>query len=365
MFQHQMVITEQCNLRCEYCYMERKNTFMTEDTFQKGMAFLNNEIIPRLNLGTDPGRHTICYFGGEPLLNLDLVRAVAPGYAPRYNQYMPTNGVLLTQDILDELQAIGVSVSLSYDGLGNDVDRLKPGGESSVSDYHKFHLDYMRERGGTKVMISPSTAGLMLDNLKYFVSQGIRFPDYTLVRDDVWDKNSVNTYRKELVRVTDFLIECANADILVIPGLYWLYIMDTITGSKIGKRPFGCFAGVQGAAVMPDGTVWPCARFGSHKVLPYGNCLTGEVNEANLRHMLKVHPPYKYDECQGCPIFQVCNVGCYFEQYRLGGGVRMKPVPQVCDLLKFSYLEAYRFLDVVKDKPQFKEYLKRRSAHSG
>ena len=101
-------LTERCNLNCAYCYAARDVSFdMDEDTALRAVA-----------LCCPPGGSLrIQFTGGEPLLKLELMEAVAAfGKATgrRLTLSVQTNGTLLTPDTCRRLKAIrcGVGVSL-------------------------------------------------------------------------------------------------------------------------------------------------------------------------------------------------------------------------------------------------------------
>lgn len=114
-------LTQQCNLRCEYCtfsgkYLNRghANKRMDFDTAKKGIDFLidNSRDVDSVNIG---------FYGGEPLLEFDLMKkcieyatTVAEGKNIRFN--FTTNGTLLTKEIIEFLCTYDVNITISLDG---------------------------------------------------------------------------------------------------------------------------------------------------------------------------------------------------------------------------------------------------------
>jgi len=97
-----------------------------------------------------------------------------------------------------------------------------------------------------------------------------------------------------------------------------------------------------------DGTFYPCARFGSKKLLP----MKGE--EYNFDYFQSVFNPLAFDKCKGCRLYKVCNAGCTFSQLRNGN----QPIDSVCELFHIYYDEAIRMVEVAKDIPTFQTYIK-------
>lgn len=65
-----LMITQDCNLRCTYCYgvngMYNHKGFMTQETAETAIDyFVKYAVSDELS---------ICFFGGEPLLNFSLIK---------------------------------------------------------------------------------------------------------------------------------------------------------------------------------------------------------------------------------------------------------------------------------------------------
>lgn len=107
-----LMTTYECQLRCAYCRVRRGPRRMDRATAFRGVDLLLSSRAERLLLN---------FFGGEPLLAWDLVRAAAEraaagrgGRALTVN--LTTNGLLLDADKLAFLRGVGGRVHLSLDG---------------------------------------------------------------------------------------------------------------------------------------------------------------------------------------------------------------------------------------------------------
>ena len=90
-------LTDHCNMDCAYCTREKKHVRMSEEVLHAAcrLAF---------SAGTHGG---LCFFGGEPLLEQDLIYealdtcAALSAETGKPTQYrMTTNGTLLTESFL-------------------------------------------------------------------------------------------------------------------------------------------------------------------------------------------------------------------------------------------------------------------------
>ena len=65
-------VTEKCNLGCPYCYVANQDKFMTPEVFDKAWPeFI--QLVDRSRSHSE-GKFHITFFGGEPLLNMELIK---------------------------------------------------------------------------------------------------------------------------------------------------------------------------------------------------------------------------------------------------------------------------------------------------
>ena len=356
-FQFQIVITEDCNLDCNYCYMNKNKNVMTKEVFEK-----HYQMLPKLmeNYGAD--NYVAGYFGGEPLMNWNLIELTAPLFLydkKCSSSFLATNGLALSPDRQRYLEKNKVGISISFDGLWNKYNRPLKSGISSFEKY--MELRNILRIHSCKVMVSPNRSATMAENYKWFVEEfDVPSPDFTLVRDDIWTNEDVERFGEELTELTDLNIKYIKAGKESLVGFYGLYFMDTWFGKRYGKRQHGCFAGRFGAGFMPDGKVYPCARFGSSCEYPIWDSLTGRKIEHNHNMFINpyIYDPHTYLECNECSLFNYCNAGCTYSQlhYNTDKGREeiCTPIPNVCKLFKMVYSEMSRIVDEVGETQTFK-----------
>ncbi len=98
---------EKCNLNCHYCWAHRNRVpGITEEVARRAIDWLE-----------ETGCRALALMGGEPLLRPALVcRIVADAAARGFFVYLPTNGRLMTPNVIDRLGAAGVAtVNLAVD----------------------------------------------------------------------------------------------------------------------------------------------------------------------------------------------------------------------------------------------------------
>jgi uncharacterized protein len=356
-FEFQLVLTENCNLACTYCYIDQKHNHMSKETFDA-----HYKMLPKIMEFYGQHTYNAALFGGEPFLNWELIEYITPILKndPKCQFIIAmTNGLVLKDDYKrDYVQKNGIALSLSFDGLWNKQNRpLKTGG-SSLDEYLKEPLKSLFSgKGGCKVMIAPESVPTMVENFKWFVEEyNMNSPDFSLVRDDIWSDSDIDLFETELYKLTDVVIEYFRAGKPVMVGLLQLYILDLLFGESYGKRPFGCFAGCNGAGFMPSGMVYPCARFGSNDKYPIANSLDGDFlpHSKILRNPLITNPT-TYSECKECSIYKYCNAGCTYQQLQEVDGnlTHSKPIDSICRLLHICYKQSIRIVNELKDNDLF------------
>lgn len=360
-FQFQIIATERCNLRCSYCYMDDRKKSMSKETFDAHYKFL-----PEIMESYGSKKYSAVFFGGEPLMNWELIEYAVPKLLFDRNCnsiVLVTNGLKLTKEKREFLYQYNVRISISFDGLWNKEQRKLSSGESSFDKYMdlKDELDIK----GCKVMVSPSRNTTMVENYEWFVEDfGVPSPDFTIVRDDIWSDEDVEKFKTELVDLTDRNIKYIKDGVHSLVGFYNLYFLDTYLATKYGKRKFGCFSGHRGLGFMPDGKVYPCARFGNNKEYEIWDSMKRSRNDYNYRTFLNSYiiDPSWMIECDKCRIKKFCNAGCTYSQLEMGKKIHKEelcsPVPNVCKLLLSLYDETGRLVKEVGESDLFKKIIK-------
>ncbi len=352
--------TENCNLACKYCYVNRTTSKMTIETAD---SFFNH-IDGFLKL-YNCDSYNISYFGGEPTLNWPIIKHTIGKFkkdARCGHTVLISNLLNVTEDDHDFMQSNNLDVSWSFDGLWNDGDnRPLVSGKSSLPIYLK-KIDLLKKisRNNVKVMVGPQNVSSLCDNLKFFVEKlEISNPDFSLIRDDIWDQGSIDEFKIEIVKLADLQMEYLKQGLFSF-GFFSLPILDMFAGANFGKRGFSCFAGCNGGAYLPDGIFYPCMRFGSAREFPLLNANTGEVYRNNVNTLLNplFHNPQTFNKCKYCSLYHYCNSGCHYSQINKDNGtITGVPLDSLCQLFKLIYRQTFRIVDTLKTNKNFQKTL--------
>ncbi|MBE6187924.1 MAG: radical SAM protein [Rikenellaceae bacterium] len=142
-------LTEQCNLRCTYCCYSgkyaNKRVHSTASMDYNGI----DKIFAYINSFTSKRPIKIFIYGGEPLLNYDLVQyAIVEArklWKNDVNFTVSTNGTTLTRERIDWLVANNVILAVSIDGTKpfHDRHRVDALGNGSYSKLYES-LSYIK-----------------------------------------------------------------------------------------------------------------------------------------------------------------------------------------------------------------------------
>lgn len=347
-----------CNLGCQYCYSKHINKKLTPYVVDK---FLDKSggIYKMLEI-YDKDTYHISFFGGEPLLNWDIIKYSIPKFYddPKCSSMVViTNGLLLDKDKLEFLKKYNCGISLSFDGIWQDSTRPLANGKGNFHKYIENKELFTSLLSGCKVMLDPRFFHKLTENYQFFVDEyGFMFPDFSLIRDDIYTTQDLIVFDKEVTRLADKVIEYNKQGKISNVGIFTLYLADTLAGSMFGKREHGCFAGVGGALYATDGKFYPCERYSSddnNKFELYDACLN-KLNLENINYLKqpKITNPRYFPKCKKCELYNVCNSGCTHSQMQNSlklGLDYSEPIDSVCKLLKMCYREAFRVYRELKN----------------
>lgn len=359
MFEFNIITTRECNLACKYCYMSNIKEYMSIEMFKQhlnALPFILNDF--------NQSTYNAVFFGGEPLLNWHLIKEALPILRNDNrcnNIIIITNGTLLTKEKIEYLNKYNAYYSLSFDGLWNENNRPFKNNKSSL-DFYIQNRELFGQGNSSKVMVSPSSISTLVQNYQFFVEKyNFPFPDFSLVRDDIWTEDDINLFEIECKKLVEKNIEYIKNGILTFCGFFKLAFLDIVFNREFGKRKFGCFAGVNGAAFFPNGDVYPCARFGNNnkfklysisnnKIEKFNNPIIKNENLFNLE---------KFEKCQNCQLFEFCNSGCSYEQIKeKNNNLIAEPVDSICKLYHIIYNNFLYMWQELKDNKIFLDLLK-------
>ena len=130
-----VLTTLQCNFACDYCFQGDHDDYnQRADRMSLETASRVGDWIERELDRVHPERLVVTFFGGEPLLNLPVMYALAERLwnatqerGVKHYVNIITNGLLLTPDVVDRMAPLGLNgVKITLDGDRATHDRMRP-----------------------------------------------------------------------------------------------------------------------------------------------------------------------------------------------------------------------------------------------
>lgn len=167
-----IVPTEDCNMRCAYCYEEHRQRYMSDTNVDLLIKFLKKRMRTASAL-------LIRWFGGEPLLCLDMIVKVmtkAQEFGMLYKipveGQMTTNGVLLNGIAFEKLYSCGVrAFQITLNGFKKDHNKYRPMADGSDSfTIITENLTYiLKQRKRVSLTVRVNILGNLMDDIYGFI----------------------------------------------------------------------------------------------------------------------------------------------------------------------------------------------------
>lgn len=312
MFKACFVITEDCNLSCDYCYMKNRHVYMDRETFD----YHYKTTLPYFMNHYKQDEYEIDIFGGEPLKNWFMVTHIIHHTKndPKLKRLnLITNGLLLSDQRVEILKNNNVNCSLSFDGLW--AQHLKM--------YVSLKPRLQKLFNKCSVCVTPRHMN-MAENFRFIRNEFQLIPHFKIVRDEIWSKDDVEKFKFELDKLEEIYNEYD-----ILPNLFKHRLDMLVESTKHEIKKSRCFVGNSGCAFSASAKVYPCARF-----LTNDEFVLYE-NEPNIEKIDKIDVlSNRFNNCSGCELEDHCDFLCLHEEIEKG------IYSNVCDIYKLIELKA-------------------------
>lgn len=331
-------VTQQCNLRCEYCvysgnYTNRSHTNarMSFETARKAIDFLIEH-----SRGIEDTN--ISFYGGEPILEFELMKKcilyalqASEGKTVTFN--LTTNGTLFTKDIIEFFRQYNVHITISLDGpreVHNKNRRFAAGGGGTFDKIMQnlmYISDNYEEYFKEKVAFN-----LVLDGDSDFTCVNSFFTSYEVIKDSMVrasyisenyakfqiDKNEENDIQTDYELFKLYLSKLDRLDNCYVSKLVeqkYNYIKDyladaryrTVSLSETAHPGGPCIPGVLRLFVDVNGSLYPCERVDENSdLMKIGNLEEGFYKE-KIERILNIGKLTE-GSCRNCWAFHYCSV---------------------------------------------------------
>ena len=284
----------------------------------------------------------ILFFGGEPLLEVDLLDQIADHVHliakktyknKKYRFGLTTNGTAFTDNCLKILKKHKVNVTVSLDGdrQAHNAERIYANGKGTFDDVVQGLKKAQKALGSLRTLsvVHPQNVTRLGSSFDFIVSLGIRRMAFNLNYDACWDKPALDNLCKGYEVLANRVIEYYRAgnDFTLQP-----FSSKIISRLKDGFSPSDkCDFGCAEIAVAPSGRLYPCDRLIGEDGPNQDDIVIGHVDTGlDLKKITAMKKPKDTpkEDCHGCAIIDRCMWWCGCVNRALTG-----QVDQVSDLL--------------------------------
>lgn len=240
---------------------------------------------------------TITFFGGEPLLQFDLINQIIKYNEKNnyiYNYIINTNGININDNIIDLCKKKNILLNISLDGnlksnsknrFGEKIFKLVEKNIKEVKDKKiEFIINYV---------ITPNNIKYINQSLKYFVKNG--FADICLMinYDALWTKKDIKLMKEQLEKSIPDMFKVIDGDFIRIYPIYNKinYIIEERSETK-------CNFGKDNIVISCNGKKYPCISFiydSNYEIVEENKIFTNICN---------------IEKCKDCEYKTICNNNC-------------------------------------------------------
>lgn len=339
-----MHMAHDCNLRCAYCFAHTgdygtSRGLMPLETAKAAIDFILTKSKDRKNIEID-------FFGGEPLLNFDVLKETVR-YAneeglkkgKNFRFTVTTNGLLLDDKKIDFINSKLSNVVLSIDGRKeiNDRIRTRIDGSGTYDNIIPKFKKLIDKRGDQDYYVRATFTKFNLDfskDVMHLYEQGFEqlsaepvvseptLP-YALTEEDL------QAIFEEYDRLSLEILEHKKKGEFIN---FFHFNVDLNQGPCVIKRLKGCGSGNEYIAVTPEGDIYPCHQFVGIADYKMGNVFDGKLNR-KIKSKFADSNIYTKIECRKCWAKFYCSGGCNANNFIYNGDI-LKPHKLSCEMEK-------------------------------
>jgi len=325
-----LCLTHNCNLRCAYCYAGAKSARrMTWEVARQAIDFGFQQTLQSAAQLGGPPRAQLGFFGGEPLLEWDLLQRSTDYALARAShdgivlkRTVTTNMTLLDAAKAAWLRESGFHVGLSLDGNAAMHDALRrcPDGRGS-HEAAAAALVFFRgtnPNGEVIIVVDPRNVQHLADSVEWLLEQDIRSislnPNFYIP----WPAAALAVWRDACDRIGDLYLaryrRGVPVRVNVIDGKIRTHLKEGYDACD------QCGFGEREVAVAPSGNLYPCERIvgdDTNEALRIGNVFDGF--DAAQRARVMAGRGNAVEACNDCELRSRCMNWCSCINYATTG----------------------------------------------
>ena len=309
-------LTENCNLNCAYCYEKKKDK-------TKDISFENIKKIIDYEANQKHKKTRIIFYGGEPLLKKDLIKATieyinSKKCKTKFSYGITTNGTLLDDEFLEYMKRSNFdSIGYSIDGdmASHDLNRCTIDGKGTyniVKENAKKVLNYF-DQATAMMVVTKNNLSMLSASVRNIIDIGFKVINIAFDYTYDWQDEDLEVLKKQLYDVADIYKKMIMAE----EDIY-IPMIDEKIKSHIDKSydcNKDCKFATENINIGTDGKLYPCTQFVKNKDFVIGDCDSGIDVQARKR--LLTRNINENINCVECTVKSRCKHLCACKNYIL------------------------------------------------
>ena len=298
-----VMLTEKCPLRCKYCYISHYDN----------SEICKMEYIDKL-IDRFTEKPTIVFFGGEPLLQLDLIKEIVKKYKGKCFFQLVTSGSINFIKFLKEVYIPNREdflIQLSYDGTDSN-SRIFVNSKPSEINIKEVLLEALKLNCSfeTRTVISDSNIDTLYstyNELKDIRSKFNKFYfDFNLAHQKQFSKDFYSKLYSQLNKIFYDIAAQLNTKVEVFVPNYFLQLFSKYMSKTFTKS---CDIGNY-VCMRPNGDLYPCTILSQiDEKFKIGNVLDEELDYDIFEQTSHISQCEKH-----CKFQYLCDGGCRYER---------------------------------------------------
>ncbi|MBL7130727.1 MAG: radical SAM protein [Candidatus Omnitrophica bacterium] len=204
-----LIITHWCNLDCVYCHVLKEKKSMTKEVAKQAVDIFISEYGKKKN---------IRFFGGEPLLKFNLIKAIVK-FAKRKAKFykksitfdITTNGIPLNDKMINFIQnnpEIELIISLDGDRRSHLINRVSL---NRNLDSYSYIINQKRilklPKLTVNIVAAPNQVEKLFHNFVHIFSLGFRRFNFLPAYFILWRKEKLRLLKQQFQKIADFILQ--------------------------------------------------------------------------------------------------------------------------------------------------------------
>ncbi len=322
---------------------------MSKETAGDIVDVINN------NITADTKNIFISFWGGEPLLNFNIIRffveKLSEAEKTAFHYQIITNGTIFNSEIIEFINRNNISIQISLDGIKkfHDACRVKRDGSGSFDDVNKNIHELLhsrreyKDKGITLCATISNKTNNLLETIDFFNSLGVPFLISPVSSRNEWKEKGLLSPEEIENLFTPLIQRFENEASVGFVNKNNLIVFHALKNifhkEKLDRK---CGAGINFYCFSADGKIYLCHRFVSKPKHSIGT-ISPYIFHNDIAESQNIKTE-DIKKCRSCVLRYWCLGTCPYDSITRGGKDYTDPI--MCSYSKMLYINVLR---IIKD----------------